>query len=1443
MSPWQLRRASVGLLGISVLMLSVPARADISPPVKIKMPPDTKPAASGQEYAGVFEVHVARAGTLANFRLAGEGWTILAAELPAAPMAAEPGVLRIPFTAIPADADVPISLNLTWNGRRVHRAYQIGATSFARAGQTRRSVCVREGTAGRPGITRPAPDADGARDSDGRGGRKSLSFEGRIVYTRPCQSRPDPDDPNNPPPDADCDDPWDIPERIVGADRIYFEVWDNDPVGHVTICWGYTDVNGYFATGTVDCEDCDEEPDLILYYDTDTGVVDVTDASVYENTYEFKSDEITDFTGTHYNFGLHTPEDTGLHPALHILNSVTRAHRFILSRAEYDLPEVQVIWPHDDTAYSPDWVEIHVDSDHTWREDAHTHEFGHHFMHSYSDPPESDYCNPGDYCDEDPAEEECGHCWWCPENEHVAWNEGLPNWLADVVTRSYPLDYVFDDSSAFYPLYTLDLESEGSNTECPGVREPLTTEGFVGMLLRDIEDDGQDDHNGDGIRDSLCLGAEPILDTQVNNDPITVLEFISAFRTRYPQLDDRLWPTARNVAAPYVTGFPDDTGPPGAVTWADSSSHPLGGFGVLPCIEVEWEPADDDVMGANAYSYVWSTNPAGVQPDTTEDPVDFAPCRPAAVSPPLYLGDHYFSIRARDAGGDWSTEYATFGPFVIGECNNNGIMDICEIACNQSAAPLACTPDPNFCNVPGCGTAPDCNGNLVPDACDIASGFSADCNLNGIPDECENMYHWGAGSGWWHVPGNWLEGATPTTDSEVCIDVPGEVTVEYSLGTLQIATLACSESLAIEGATGSRTFTITEPSFVLGNLRLKNNDTMLQVDDRLDISGLFEWTGSNVSNSAKLKGPGVTYANGGVQISDVVRLDGHRLVLDGNSTSVTTTGRVDFTGPAVFEIRPGSTYEHQGSGGIFGGWTSDRFVNGGALIKSVDPGSSNIYMFTENNGLIHVQAGTLKFYLYGSSTGDFLADPGTTLHFVDGGFTFYAGSSVVAETVIFGPGAGGWNTVSGTYDVSGSTTVSAGQVTFANGANIVSFGPSFYISRSTVNFDTPIGGPIQFDTLSVGPGASSDGIANFNSGDPVQATNLLIGPGSITGPGDITVNGLMTWNGGGSIVGPGTINVDGDLLVNAGGSQKMLSNRTLNNAATATFLGGFGRSSAVVNNLPTGVMDFQADVGVLTGYAQPLNNAGTMVKSAGPGTSTIHAAMNNTGTVEVQTGVLSFYTGYGGSYVQTAGQTVLNGGDLLMSGPASLQINGGLLTGAGTVTGNVVNSAGTLAPGLPIGQMNIVGTYTQQAGAGLDIELSDTAPGAFDKLACTGNVALAGNLAVTFVPPFEPSHGDSFIVVVSGATLGGTFAGVSATNLPLTMILGVDYSGNAVKLTVIGGDCDSDGALDIDDFAAFGGCLQGPNNGVNPDCDCLDLDKDGDVDLADFATFQAWFDG
>ena len=77
------------------------------------------------------------------------------------------------------------------------------------------------------------------------------------------------------------------------------------------------------------------------------------------------------------------------------------------------------------------------------------------------------------------------------------------------------------------------------------------------------------------------------------------------------------------------------------------------------------------------------------------------------------------------------------------DCNGNTIPDWCD---------LDCGPTGGFCHVTGCGLSQDCNfngvpdecepnedcnGNSVQDICDIAAGTSLDCQPNGVPDECE----------------------------------------------------------------------------------------------------------------------------------------------------------------------------------------------------------------------------------------------------------------------------------------------------------------------------------------------------------------------------------------------------------------------------------------------------------------------------------------------------------------------------------------------------------------------------------------------------------------------------------------------------------------------------------------------------------------------------------
>ncbi|MCP4246868.1 MAG: hypothetical protein GY778_07450 [bacterium] len=56
-------------------------------------------------------------------------------------------------------------------------------------------------------------------------------------------------------------------------------------------------------------------------------------------------------------------------------------------------------------------------------------------------------------------------------------------------------------------------------------------------------------------------------------------------------------------------------------------------------------------------------------------------------------------------------------------------------------------------------------------------------------------------------------------------------------------------------------------------------------------------------------------------------------------------------------------------------------------------------------------------------------------------------------------------------------------------------------------------------------------------------------------------------------------------------------------------------------------------------------------------------------------------------------------------------------------------------------------------------------------------------------------------------------------------------------------DYESDGDVDLDDYAEFAGCLGGPDGAIADCCRVFDGDSDGDVDLVDLADFQAVFAG
>ncbi len=233
--------------------------------------------------------------------------------------------------------------------------------------------------------------------------------------------------------------------------------------------------------------------------------------------------------------------------------------------------------------------------------------------------------------------------------------------------------------------------------------------------------------------------------------------------------------------------------------------------------------------------------------------------------------------------------------------------------------------------------------------------------------------------------------------------------------------------------------------------------------------------------------------------------------------------------------------------------------------------------------------------------------------------------------------------------------------------------------------------------------------------------------------------------------------------------------------------------------------------------------------------------ITNTGTMQVNTGCTMLLNS-AGLFAQTGGQTVVNG-TLQVSG-AALNLQGGVLTGSGTVSGSVQNTSATVDPGASAGTLTISGAYTQSAGGMLEIELAGPPPGGpADLLAVSGAAALAGTLQIALIDGFEPQPGQQF-TILTASSVTGQFTTVVGPGMYT-----VAYNPTNVVLTVAYtlGDMDCDGDVDFDDINPFVLALSDPvaYQQQYPSCNLLnaDCDGDGDVDFDDINPFVAILSG
>jgi hypothetical protein len=130
-----------------------------------------------------------------------------------------------------------------------------------------------------------------------------------------------------------------------------------------------------------------------------------------------------------------------------------------------------------------------------------------------------------------------------------------------------------------------------------------------------------------------------------------------------------------------------------------------------------------------------------------------------------------------------------------------------------------------------------------------------------------------------------------------------------------------------------------------------------------------------------------------------------------------------------------------------------------------------------------------------------------------------------------------------------------------------------------------------------------------------------------------------------------------------------------------------------------------------------------------------------------------------------------------------MTLDGGVLSGAGSLFANLVNNGAAIRPGSNIGAISVSGDYTQGAGGTLELDIAG-APGSgqFDVLHVGGTATLDGTCRLA-VGGFVGSAGDEYDVLTY-ASRSGTFATIADANNQNGVTYVEEYQTGQLRFTV-----------------------------------------------------------
>jgi hypothetical protein len=385
-------------------------------------------------------------------------------------------------------------------------------------------------------------------------------------------------------------------------------------------------------------------------------------------------------------------------------------------------------------------------------------------------------------------------------------------------------------------------------------------------------------------------------------------------------------------------------------------------------------------------------------------------------------------------------------------------------------------------------------------------------------------------------------------------------------------------------------------------------DSLTQFGGTLSGSGVVTITGAaNFTDTAANPAQGGT---GTTVLEDGATLTGpdtsnlsitNSRVLENDGIFAWQGGNISVSADATIDNVVGATFDDQIDANISVPVSGGTFLNAGTFTKSAGTGTTRVLPAFDNTGRVAIDSGTLSLVGGGISSGEFSIASGATLKF-DGRNYSITGGAIDSL---------------GTFQVSGGTVA--------------------------ITTDLDIGGLVNHT------------LGNLQIDSTTTLASFAQSGGFLTGSGTVTITGPATFtdnNGNVEEKGTGTTDLKGDGTLNGTANLLLDGTRVFENEGTFAWQSGniiFLSQGATIDNAAGGTFDDQTDGSISTFVAgATVTNAGTFRKSAGPGTTQIQTAFDNTGTVEVDSGTLDITGPLSGS------------GQFVISGPgAVLELNGG----------------------------------------------------------------------------------------------------------------------------------------------------------------------------------------